>query len=161
MRVWISGSPRCGTQTPKFQRWGPRLPGSLRPMLGILIWGDPDSLGPKGMDFWAPSWENRTRGPSRRGSPDIWVIEATWSGARKPECSPACTPQVPFSCGSSSWSCSETGSVATASAGRATAASSSCVTPERWGSFPDRPSPAPFSPQSPSVQFSRGSLPST
>lgn len=37
------------------------------------------------------------------------------------------------------------GRVTAASAGRATAASSSCATPKRWDSFPDPPSPAPVS----------------
>lgn len=143
----MPGSPRCGiqTQSSKFPRRGPRLPGSLWTILGFLIWRDLDSLGPKveGSGLLGP--ELGTPGPLHlrsEGARTAGSSKGHGLGLGSRVCSSACTPQVPFSCGSSSWSCSETGSVATASAGLATAASSSCVTPERWGSLPDAPHPA-------------------
>lgn len=110
--------------------------------------GDPDSSFPIWGDLNPWTFEVRER--------DSWVVEMTRAGAGTPERSPASTPQVPFSCGSSSWSCSKTGRAAAASAGRATASSSSCATPKRWA-LPDprgRPQ-SPLVPLSPAVPSPR------
>uniref|UniRef100_A0A452S3Y9 ETS translocation variant 2 n=1 Tax=Ursus americanus TaxID=9643 RepID=A0A452S3Y9_URSAM len=44
-------------------------------------------FGPQGGGIWTSGsrvGNTRTLAPSKRGSPDSWVVEGTWSGSRKP-----------------------------------------------------------------------------